>query len=106
MADNAVGVDGAVGELVVEVVLALPGRAHRVQLRLPVGSDVGEAIEASGLSSLAGAPPLLDGHVGRWGKACDTTALLQEGDRVELYRPLVVDPMVARRRRAQRKLRD
>lgn len=88
-----------------EVVLALPERVHRVHLRLPSGASVADAVERSGLGSLPEAPPLLAGHVGRWGKACAATDLLQEGDRVELYRPLIVDPMVARRRRAQRKLR-
>jgi putative ubiquitin-RnfH superfamily antitoxin RatB of RatAB toxin-antitoxin module len=90
-------------KLVVEVVLALPDRAHRVRLRLPVGATVGEAIKRSGLSGLPEAPPLLCGYVGRWGKACSVDDALVDGDRVELYRPLIVDPMVARRRRAQRK---
>jgi putative ubiquitin-RnfH superfamily antitoxin RatB of RatAB toxin-antitoxin module len=38
--------------------------------------------------------------VGVYGKRLDLTALLSEGDRLELYRPLVVEPKVARRRRA------
>lgn len=38
--------------------------------------------------------------VGVFGKKLDLTAVLSDGDRVELYRPLVVEPKVARRRRA------
>ena len=38
--------------------------------------------------------------VGVFGKKIDLTAVLTDGDRVELYRPLVVEPKVARRRRA------
>ncbi len=92
-------------ELAVEVVLALPDAAHRVRLTLPIGSTVAEAVSRSGLDRLAQAPAVLDGHVGRWGKACDPNDLLEADDRIELYRPLTVDPMVARRRRAERKQR-
>ena len=38
--------------------------------------------------------------VGVFGKKLDLTAVLSDGDRVELYRPLVVEPKAARRRRA------
>jgi uncharacterized protein len=92
-------------ELVVEVVLALPEVAHRVRLTLPAGSTVAEAVARSGLDRLAQAPQSLGGNVGRWGKACDPDELLVANDRIELYRPLTVDPMVARRRRAERKQR-
>jgi hypothetical protein len=92
-------------DIAVEVVLALPDRAHRISLTLPVGSTVAEAVARSGLGRLVQAPSSLSGNVGRWGKACAPGDLLAAGDRVELYRPLTVDPMVARRRRAERKRR-
>ncbi len=92
-------------KIAVEVVLALPNIAHRVRLTLPAGSTVAEAVARSGLDRLALAPRSLGGNVGRWGKACDPDELLVANDRIELYRPLTVDPMVARRRRAERKQR-
>jgi putative ubiquitin-RnfH superfamily antitoxin RatB of RatAB toxin-antitoxin module len=45
--------------------------------------------------------PLADASVGIWGKQALATALLQDGDRLEIYRPLAVDPKVARRERFQ-----
>ncbi len=38
-------------------------------------------------------------HLGVWGKPVAAEHLLKEGDRIELYRPLTVDPKVARRER-------
>ena len=51
-----------------------------------------EALEAAGVDVAAY-------EVGVWGRRCDVTAVLRENDRVELYRPLRVDPKVARRER-------
>ena len=84
----------------VEVVLALPREALRVRLELAPGSRVEEAVRQSGLDAHPQAPLQLDGHVGRWGQVCALNALVEDGDRIEIYRDLTVDPMVARRRRA------
>ena len=43
-----------------------------------------------------------DLQVGVWGRKCDVTAVLRDRDRVELYRPLTVDPKEARRLRYKR----
>lgn len=77
-------------------------QAVEVQLQLPAGSRVVDAIRASGV--LADTP---DSDVdvlqtGIWGRKCATDQLLREGDRVELYRLLKVDPKVARRERFSR----
>ena len=80
----------------VEVVLALP-RAHRtVVVELPEGATAGDAVAASGLP--------MDGIDGLavFGVRVAADAPLREGDRVELLRPLVMDPKEARRRRAAR----
>jgi sulfur carrier protein len=68
-------------------------------VQLPQGSCIADAIRASQL--LAGLP---DAEVdtlltGVWGRKLPPNHLLREGDRVELYRPLKVDPKVARRER-------
>ncbi len=63
------------------------------------GATVAQAIERSGLPR---ARPGLDWRgatVGVWGRPCGLDAVLGEGDRVELYRPLQVDPKLARRER-------
>lgn len=73
-----------------------------VQLHLPQGCCVADALRASRL--LAGvADAQLDAlHVGIWGKKASPHTPLREGDRVEAYRALKVDPKVARRERFTR----
>ena len=63
------------------------------------GATVAQAIERSGLPQ---ARPDFDwrgASVGVWGRKSGQEALLREGDRVEVYRPLQVDPKLARRQR-------
>jgi hypothetical protein len=85
----------------VEVVYALPDGEEAVTLHLAAGATVADALAASGLA---------DRHaevgrckVGIYGRVVPRSARLAEGDRVELYRPLVIDPKEARRRRAGRR---
>lgn len=83
----------------VQVVLALP-RAHRaVTVELAGGATLAEAVAASGLP-LEG----IDGYA-VFGVRADPGVLLRDGDRVELLRPLQMDPKEARRRRAERRAR-
>ncbi|MCB1633466.1 MAG: RnfH family protein [Xanthomonadales bacterium] len=89
----------------VDVVLALPTETLRVRLELAPGSCVEDAVRLSKLDAHPQAPAQLDGHVGRWGQVCGLDAAVEEGDRIELYRDLTVDPMIARRRRAAHRQR-
>ncbi|MCS3903690.1 putative ubiquitin-RnfH superfamily antitoxin RatB of RatAB toxin-antitoxin module [Methylohalomonas lacus] len=84
----------------VEVAYATPERAYCIPLQLPAGSNLKQAIEASGL--LAQCPQIdLDvNRVGVFGQVCSLETPLGDGDRVEVYRPLEIDPKEARRRRA------
>ena len=75
--------------LTVEVVFAPEART----LELPAGATLADAIAASGFA----AQGLKTGIFGRMAGA---QTLLKEGDRVEIYRPLALDPKEARRRRA------
>jgi hypothetical protein len=84
-------------ELRIEVVHALPEAADAVSLRLPAGATVREALEKAGRLDLA------RGKVGIFGRVVSLDARLTDGDRVEIYRPLAIDPKEARRRRAARK---
>ncbi len=87
---------------VVEVVFALPTTQTVVRLELEAGVTVREAIERSGL--LDRYPGIdIDRHdVGIWGRKVKLDTPLASGDRVELYRPLEVDPKEARRLRVRR----
>ncbi len=73
-----------------------PRQVEQRALRLPVGSKLGQALAAAGWP----APGAAD--VGIWGRRVPLDRVLQDGDRVELYRPLKVDPKVARRERFDR----
>jgi hypothetical protein len=77
----------------IEVVHARPGGAEIVEIRLPDGATVGDALAAAGLK---GNP------AGIFGKRVTMDTRLADGDRVEIYRPLKLDPKEARRRRARR----
>jgi putative ubiquitin-RnfH superfamily antitoxin RatB of RatAB toxin-antitoxin module len=84
-------------ELQVEVVYALPQVADAVTVRLPAGATVRDALEKAGRLNLARS------KVGVFGRVVSLDARLADGDRVEIYRPLAIDPKEARRRRAARK---
>ncbi len=83
----------------VEVAYAEPQRQFLREVELARGATVADAIAASGI---AGEPGIeIEGlTAGVWSKAANRDQLLYEGDRVELYRPLRVDPKDSRRRRA------
>lgn len=84
----------------VEVVYALPDRQLLLTLRLPAGATVAEAIRRSGLrEQFPEIDPERDG-AGIFSRRVGLGEVLQAGDRVELYRPLIVDPKQARRQRA------
>jgi uncharacterized protein len=86
----------------VEVVYCpAPGTADRVTLALPAGATVADALRASGVVERHGLA--WEGlRPGVWSKARALDAALRDHDRVELYRPLTVDPKEARRLRYKR----
>ena len=87
----------------VEVVYALPAGEDAVRLELPAGATALEAVRASGLLERHPEIDLARRGIGIYGRRVAPTARLAGGDRVELYRPLAVDPKEARRRRAIKK---
>jgi putative ubiquitin-RnfH superfamily antitoxin RatB of RatAB toxin-antitoxin module len=78
-----------------------PGVADRVLLHLPQGSCLQDAVDASGLCQRH-ALDTATLKLGIWGRAQAPQTLLRDQDRVELYRPLRVDPKEARRLRYKR----
>jgi putative ubiquitin-RnfH superfamily antitoxin RatB of RatAB toxin-antitoxin module len=85
----------------VSVAVALADRQEVIELELPEGSRVADAIVASRVRERY--PELAAATPGIWSRPCREDAMLREGDRVELYRPLVADPKRMRRSRAKRK---
>jgi len=78
-----------------------PGETDRVTLDLPGGATLADALRASGIAERHALA--VDGlSVGIWSKVRDPATPLRDGDRVEVYRPLTVDPKEARRLRYRR----
>lgn len=90
-------------EMTVEVVYALPGNQLLVELNVPPGTTAHEAIAQSGIPARMGLIGPDYPSIGLFGKVVKADTVLQAGDRVEIYRPLIADPKEARRRRAARK---
>jgi uncharacterized protein len=85
------------------VAIALPTRQEVVEVDLPEGATVADAIVASKLESRFAGIDLGTVDVGVWGNRVERDLVLRDGDRVELYRALKADPKDQRRRRARPK---
>ncbi len=87
-------------DLNVEVVYALPEKQYLRQVKLAQGSTVEQAIAASGLLELRSDIDLSKNKVGIFSRPVKLSDEVNEGDRVEIYRPLIADPKELRRQRA------
>ncbi|MBJ9897237.1 RnfH family protein [Burkholderia cenocepacia] len=91
--------------LSIEVCYALPDRQTLIPLSLPEGATVRSAIDASGVLALHPEIDLAHAKTGVYGKLAPLDAPLVDHDRVEIYRPLIVDPKLARQRRVDKSRR-
>lgn len=104
---------GSAQTIRVEVVYALPERAWRVARVLPGDATVAMAVAAAMAELQAAGLPISESSVNGlptgelqlaiFGRAVKPNTPLQDGDRVELLRPLLADPKQARRQRAREK---
>ncbi|HEY5973095.1 MAG TPA: RnfH family protein [Pseudoxanthomonas sp.] len=81
----------------VEVVMAWPRKSDSVTLDLAEGATLVDAVTAAGFAGIEG----VNGYA-IYGVNAEASTRLREGDRVELLRPLQIDPKDARRRRASK----
>ncbi len=86
----------------VEVVLLLPTQQEVISVVLTSGSTLADAIDQSGILGKFDNFCLDPESVGIFGSLTDIKQRLHDGDRVEIYRPLIADPKENRRRRASR----
>lgn len=93
--------------ITVEVAYARPERQRIVELQVKVGTTALEAVQLSGIVQEFPEIDLANANMGVFSKALDGKTLplpqdyrLQERDRVEIYRPLLIDPKEARLARA------
>lgn len=107
MTDKQVASNGADAQMVkVEVVFAREQAQALLQVEGSAGLTAGEAIERSGI---LGRFPEIDlgvNKIGIYGKLAKLDQTLEEGDRVEIYPPLIADPKQARKNREARKKAD
>lgn len=89
-------------DITVEVVYALPEKQYLRQVKLAQGSCVEQAIRASGLLELRHDIDLTQNKIGIYSRPVKLQDEVNEGDRVEIYRPLIADPKELRRQRAER----
>ena len=76
-----------------------PRQVRQWSLSLPIGTTVLHALAASGIQDTFPSLDLSVTGLGVWGREAEAGHLLRDGDRVEVYRTLRVDPKVARRER-------
>ena len=91
--------------LEIEVAYALSHQQLLLRLKMPSGSTVREAIVQSGVLSKFPEIDLESVKVGIFSRPVDLDVLLNSGDRIEIYRPLILSPTDARRLRAERQKR-
>jgi uncharacterized protein len=84
----------------VEVAFATPDQQYLIALRLAVGASAADAIRAA-RSQLPENLPELVNNIGIFSKMVSLETKLNQGDRVEIYRALLLDPMDQRRARAK-----
>ena len=88
--------------ITVEVVFSLPTTATSLLVEVPVGTTAEQAVIKSGIIDKC---PEIDANnltLGIWNRTCKLHQEVKDGDRIEIYRPLIADPKDARRRRAEK----
>jgi putative ubiquitin-RnfH superfamily antitoxin RatB of RatAB toxin-antitoxin module len=85
----------------IEIVYAEPHRAIVKAMSLAAGSCIADALRLAALDSDFNGVNLVNSPLGVFGRAAGREYVLQEGDRIEIYRPLAADPKAARRSRVQ-----
>lgn len=91
--------------IVVEIAYAEPRRAVVKEYRLDSTATVADAIRLAAADSAFFGVDIANGTVGVFGKLAAADQKLNDGDRIEIYRPLAADPKVARRNRAKEQRR-
>ncbi len=84
----------------IEVVYALPDEQTVLSVSLEQGATALDAVNASGILDIHEELKSQELALGIFSKACDHDRVLKDGERVEIYRPLLADPKEIRKRRA------
>lgn len=87
----------------IEIIYPLPDEQKLLTLAVKSGSTIEQAIHKSGILELYPEIDLNENKVGIFSKASPLETELREGDRIEIYRPLIADPKEVRRQKALKK---
>ncbi|TQV86993.1 RnfH family protein [Aliikangiella coralliicola] len=90
-------------KITIELIYALPDKQELLTLDVEEGTNIGEAIELSGILNQYPEIDLATNKVGLFSKVSKLDQSLREGDRIEIYRPLIADPKEMRRKKAMEK---
>jgi putative ubiquitin-RnfH superfamily antitoxin RatB of RatAB toxin-antitoxin module len=88
-------------EIGVEVAYAEPGRAVVTAFRVARGATIAQVLELAAACPEFAGIDLRRSAVGVFGRLALPNRAVEEGDRVEILRPLAIDPKAARRARAR-----
>lgn len=94
------GGESSAERIPIEVACARPGKQLVIELMVPAQTSVREALELSRMDDVFDEIDTATCAVGVFGRVVDDDYVLRSGDRIEIYRPLSVDPREARRARA------
>ena len=89
--------------ITIEVAYAKPEQQVIISLEMPEDTTVEQTIKASGILEQFPEIDTSDLKVCIFGNVCKLERLIREGDRIEVYRPLIHDPKDARRERASKR---
>jgi len=84
------------------VCYALPEKQSLMCITVESNTSVEQAIVQSGILNTYPDIDLSVNKVGVWNRTCKIDTILKEGDRIEIYRPLIADPKEVRKLRAQK----
>jgi len=87
-------------QITIELIYALPDEQDLITIEVKQGTNVEQAIKQSGLLERYPQIDLKVNKVGIFSKVAKLDAELREGDRIEIYRPLIADPKEVRKRKA------
>lgn len=90
------------GKIKVEVCYALPEKQTLLSLEVDFADSIESIIRQSGILELYPEIDLAENKVGVFSKLAKLSDTLHEGDRIEIYRPLIADPKEVRKQRAQK----
>ena len=86
----------------IKVAYALPENQVLKCLKVPNGTTVAQAIKLSGICNKSSEIKPNDKNLGIFGKLVKSEAILRNHDRIEIYRPITVDPKEKRRKRVEK----